>query len=397
MKSISDRNESSLRILVLGYLVRGPMGGMAWHHLQYVMGLRALGHDAWFLEDSGDTEYSCYDPSRGITGKDPTYGLAFTADCFERVGLRDYWAYHDAHTGRWHGPASSRIRELVSGADLLINLSCSHAARPWFDDIAVRVLVDTDPLFTQIRHLTNPDRRALAERHNRFFTFAGNIDAADCTIPTDGFPWKATRQPVVIDAWPNTPPPRDACLSTVMQWDSYQPLEYMGRRYGMKSDMFSDFLDLPTRSMARFELAVGGGAIPRALLRENGWNLQDPLVVAADPWSYQEFIRRSQGEFTVAKEGYVASRSGWFSERSAAYLASGRPVVTQDSGFSDWLPTGEGLFAFKTPDEAQAACDEVFRRREVHGAAAREIAEVHFDARKVLNDLLEQSMESTSE
>ena len=389
MKSNSNKPASCLRILVLGYLVRGPMGGMAWHHLQYLMGLRDLGHDVWFLEDSGDTEYCCYDPTRDVTDQDPTYGLKFAADCFERVGLRDFWAYHDAHSRRWHGPAAARIRGIISGADLLINLSCSHAARPWFDDVPVRILVDTDPLFTQIRNLTNPARQALARKHNRFFTFAGNIGAASCKIPDDGFPWKATRQPIVLHAWPNTPPPPDSRLSTVMQWDSYEPLEYMGRRYGMKSDAFSSYLDMPARCKAPLELAVGGGSAPRALLREKGWRLHNPNEIAADPWRYQKFIRDSLGEFTVAKEGYVTSRSGWFSERSAAYLASGRPVVSQDSGFTNWLPTGEGLLAFNTPEEAQAACDEVFNHHEAHGAAARALAEEYFDSRKVLSSLLE--------
>lgn len=255
----------------------------------------------------------------------------------------------------------------------------------------MRVLVDTDPLFTQVRNLTDPARHALAQRHNRYFTFAGNMGAQDCGIPDDGFPWKPTRQPIVLDAWPYSPPPRNGSFGPVMQWDSYEPLEYRRRRYGMKSDVFPKYLDMPSRCKAPLDLAVGGGSAPRTLLRENGWRLHNPNVVAADPWAYQEFIRNSLGEFTVAKEGYVASRSGWFSERSAAYLASGRPVITQNTGFIDWLPAGEGLFAFNTPDEAQAACDEVFHHPESHGAAARGIAEEYFDSRKVLSQLLEEA------
>jgi len=397
MKSASNKTASPLRILVLGYLVRGPMGGMAWHHLQYLMGLRRLGYEAWFLEDSGDTEYCCYDPARNVTDHDPSYGLKFAADCFESTGVSEYWAYHDAHTRIWHGPAADRIKAIIRGADLLINLSCSHPARPWFDEVAVRILVDTDPLFTQIRNLTDPARKALAQRHNRFFTFAGNMGAVDCRIPDDGFPWKPTRQPIVLDAWPNTPPPPNACLSTVMQWDSYEPVEYMGKRYGMKSDAFSRYLDLPAHCTARFELAVGGTATPRPLLRDKGWHLHNPNEAVADSRTYQEFIRQSMGEFTVAKEGYVASRSGWFSERSAAYLASGRPVVTQDTGFTDWLPAREGLLAFNSPEEARAACDEVCRRNEVHRSAARAIAEKYFDARKILPRLLADSMETQPE
>ena len=389
MKSGSEKSASALRILVLGYLVRGPMGGMAWHHLQYFTGLRQLGHDVWFLEDSGDTEYCCYDPSRGVTDADPTYGLKFAADCFKRVGGDDRWAYHDAPTGQWHGPAASKTGEILRDADLLLNLSCSHAVRPWFDHIPLRVLVDTDPLFTQIRNLTDPGRKALAMRHNRFLTFAGNIGQGDCLIPDDGFPWKPTRQPIVLDAWPASPVRDGSALGTVMQWDSYQPVEHMGRRYGMKSEMFSVYQDMPSLSRARFEIALGGGDAPRAELREKGWRLHNPGEVAADPWSYQEFIRQSAGEFTVAKQGYVASRSGWFSERSAAYLASARPVITQNTGFTDWLPAGEGLFAFDTLQQAREACDEVYAHGAKHGKAARDLAEEYFDSKKILNSLLE--------
>ncbi|KPJ79649.1 MAG: hypothetical protein AMS19_10720 [Gemmatimonas sp. SG8_23] len=376
------------RIVVLGYVVRGPMGGMAWHHLQYVMGLRDLGHEVHFLEDSGDTEYCCYDPSRNVTDTDPTFGLRFASDCFSRTGLQDRWAYFDAHANRWHGPASERSREIIRSADLLINLSASNTARPWFDEIEVRALVDTDPLFTQVRHLTDPARKALADRHNRFLTFAENIDAPDCRIPDDGYPWKPTRQPIVLDAWPVVEPPPEARFSTVMQWSSYPAVEFAGHSYGMKSDSFSDYLDLPGQVGLHFELALGGTSAPRAALRERGWVLQNPNEVAADPWSYQRFLQRSGAEFTIAKHGYVVSRSGWFSERSAAYLASGRPVVTQDTGFSAWLPTGEGLLSFSTPDEAGAACREVLRAGETHRRAARALAEEHFGAEKVLRRLL---------
>jgi hypothetical protein len=384
-----DKTSDRPRVLVLGYLVRGPMGGMAWHHLQYLMGLRRMGYDAWFLEDSGDTEYCCYDPSRNVTDTDPAYGLAFAADCFERIGEHDRWAYYDAHTSTWHGPAAERIHDIISGGGILINLSCSHAVRPWFDDIPVRVLVDTDPLFTQIRNLTEPARRALADKHNRFFTFATNIGSAGCLIPDDGFPWRPTRQPIVLDAWHPGPPPDGAAFTTVMQWDSYDPVRYKGMSYGMKSTMFADFLDLPSKVDWRFELAVGGPSTPRSILREKGWHLHNPNEIATTPWNYQDFIRRSLGEFTVAKHGYVASRCGWFSERSAAYLASGRPVITQNTGFTDWLPVGEGLLAIATPQEAEEACKEVIACPGKHGNAARDIAEQFFDSRKVLQNLLD--------
>ena len=380
-----------LRIVVLGYIVRGPIGGLAWHHLQYVLGLRDLGHDVYFLEDSDDYP-SCYDPARGVVDTDPTYGLHFAARTFERLGLGERWCYFDVHTDTWMGPLASRVREICESAELLLNLSGVNPLRPWLAEVPRRAFVDTDPAFTQIRHLTDPNARALAAAHNSFFTFAENITRGDCLVPADGFAWQPTRQPIQLDAWTVTPGEREGSWTTVMQWDSYRALEYEGRRYGMKSDSFNEFIDLPSRAGPVFEIAMGSESAPRDLLRAKGWRLRDPLEVTRDPWSYQEFIRGSKAEWSVAKHGYVASRSGWFSERSAAYLASGRPVLTQQTGFSDWLPTGAGLLSFETMEQAIAGMEEIDGSYEHHCRAARELAETFFDARKVLTHLIERAL-----
>lgn len=379
-----------LRVVVLGYVVRGPLGGLAWHHLQYVAGLRALGHDVYFVEDSDDYP-SCYDPARGVVDTNPSYGLRFAADAFERLGLGERWCYYDAHAAGWMGPLASRAREVCESAELLLNLSGVNPLRTWTERTPVRVLIDTDPAFTQIRHLTDPPARALAAAHNSFFTFAENVARPDCLVPADGFAWRPTRQPVHLDAWPFTTGPRRGSWTTVMQWDSYRAREHEGRRYGMKSDSFAAFVDLPARAGPVFEIALGSARAPRELLRAKGWRLLDPLAVTRDPWSYQEFVRGSKAEWSVAKHGYAASRSGWFSERSAVYLASGRPVVTQETGFSDWLATGAGLFAFDTPDEALARMADVDGDYARHCRAARSLAEEFFDARKVLTSLIERA------
>jgi hypothetical protein len=184
---------SRLRIVVLGYIVRGPMGGMAWHHLQYVMGLTQLGHDVYFIEDSGDSLWCCYDPTRHITDTDPTYGLHFATHAFARIGLGERWAYYDFHTSRWLGPCANHITDICTTADLLLNLGGVNPLRPWLLDIPVRAFVDTDPVFTQLQHLTDPAARNLALQHTAFFSFAGNIGLHQCTVPNDGFPWRATR------------------------------------------------------------------------------------------------------------------------------------------------------------------------------------------------------------
>ena len=379
-----------LRIVVLGYVVRGPLGGLAWHHLQYVMGLARLGHDVYFIEDS-DHYPSCYDPDRGVTDADPSYGLRFAASAFQRVGLGERWAYHDSHTACWRGPLGAGAAQICSSADLLLNVSAVNPLRPWTRDIPIRVLIDTDPAFTQIRHLTDPKARELALSHNAYFTFGENFGQPDCLIPDDGLPWRPTRQPIVLDAWGVVPGNPDAAFSTVMQWDSYARQEFGGRHFGMKAESFSPFLDLPRHTTQRLELALGSSGAPRDRLVREGWRLRNPLEVTRDPWTYQDYIRGSKGEFGIAKHGYVVSHSGWFSERSAAYLASGRPVVVQETGFSRWLTADAGVVPFSNPDEALAGLEGVAGRYSHHCQAAREVARDWFDADKVLSTLLARS------
>ncbi len=386
------RATSRLKILVLGYVVRGPLGGMAWHHLQYVLGLFRLGHEVYFVEDSDDYP-SCYDPARDITDIDPTYGIQFARHVLDRVGMGGRWAYYDAHTSRWHGPCADRILDICATGDLLLNLSGVNPLRPWLMGIPTRALVDIDPVFTQLRHLTDPTARNLALQHTAFFSFGENIGPGHSSIPDDHLPWQPTRQPVVLDSWPVTPGPGHGNFTTVMQWDSYPMREFNGQRYGMKSDSFGAYMDLPEKVGTIFELAVGSSTAPRDQLCRKGWLLRDPLEPTRDPWTYQRYIQESKAEFSVAKHGYVISRSGWFSERSAVYLASGRPVLIQETGFSKWLETGSGVVSFNTPEEALAGIEEINNRYDFHCRAARAIAEEYFDADKVLRRLIEEAME----
>jgi hypothetical protein len=394
-----------LRIIVLGYLVRGPMGGMVTSNLQYLLGLSRLGHDVYFLEDSEDYE-SCYNPVTMEMGTDPTYGLAFADRALAPIGLGDQWVYWDAHRSRWLGPAADHITEVCSTADLLLNLCGVNPLRPWLQEVPARILVDEDPAFTQIRHLTDPLARERALQHTAFFSFGENIRARDMAkvasstisrasripsrVPDDGLPWRPTRQPVVLEAWPVSQGPKGGKFRTLMQWDSYPAMRFHGVRYGLKCDSFGPYMDLPRSTGDIFDLAIA--RLPdeiRRRLQDKGWRLSDPSEPSRDPESYQRFLQASKAEFSVAKQGYVVSRSGWFSERSACYLASGRPVVLQETGFSDWLPTGEGIFSFDNPAEAVVAIKEVNRRYEFHCQAARQIAEEFFDARQVLPRLLD--------
>jgi hypothetical protein len=389
---VSSANER-LRIVVLGYIVRGPLGGLVWHHLQYVLGLQRLGHDVYFIEDSDDYP-SCYDPSTHGVGTDPTYGLRFTEDVFSQFGINDRWGYYDAHTQRWLGPLSERSRQLCRNADIVLNLSGVNRMRPWIEDIPVRVLVDTDPVFTQIRHLRDENARREAAKHTSFFTFGENYSDADCHVPADGFPWQPTRQPLFPQAWPVTTVPTQGPLTTVLQWQSYPAVHFDGQRYGTKSDSFPAYQNLPTKVGSVLELAIGSETAPREALQRAGWVIRDPLEVTRTANAYQEYIQRSLGEFSVSKHGYVVSNSGWFSERSLVYLASGRPVITQDTGFSRWLPTGTGLLSFSTPEQATVAIESVRLDPHRHSQAAREIASEYFHYSQVLSRMIELAMTS---
>jgi len=382
-----------LRVIVLGYIVRGPLGGLAWHHLQYVIGLSKLGHDVYYFEDSDDYP-SCYDPRRHVTDVNPEYGLKFTAQAFNRLGLKDHWAYYDAHTDTWHGPSGDNVVNICKSADLLLNVSGVNPLRSWSLDIPQRVMIDTDPVFTQIAHLSNLAALKRAKQHTGFLSFAQNIGSKNCLVPNDGLPWKPTRQPVVLNHWPVTSAPSEGAYTTVMQWDSYEDAEYGGVHYGMKSDSFEPVMGLPLKTNSTLEIALGSQTAPRDQLVANGWLLRDPLAITLDPWIYQKYIQGSKGEFSVAKQGYVISNSGWFSERSAVYLASGRPVIVQDTGFSDWMKVGEGVWAFGDVNEALSGLDEINGNYGFHCEKAQGIAEEYFEFRKVLTQLITDSLDT---
>lgn len=378
-----------LRIVVLGYVVRGPIGGMAWHHLNYVRGLAELGHEVLFIEDSDDYP-SCYDPSRFVTDCDPTYGLEFARNAFAVIGLDDAWCFHDAHTASWHGPAAGRVLDFCSSADLLLNVSGVNPLRDWTASIPLRAYLDTDPLFTQARHLDDPAAMALAKGHNLHFTFGELIPAGQSAAPVDGFAWQPTRQPVAMSCWPVQPPAPDGAFTTVMQWDSYATRKVDGRQFGMKSASFAGYEGLPQQVQSPMALALGGDSAPRDMLAERGWRIDDPLAATRTICTYRDYIAAAKGEWSIAKHGYVAGRTGWFSERSACFLASGRPVVVEDTGCSKVLDADAGLKFFRSPEQAVEALREVEADYPLHCRAAREAAERLFDSAMVLNDLLDR-------
>ena len=283
------------------------------------------------------------------------------------------------------------MRNICRRADVVISLNYINPLRPWTCGIPKRVLIDGDPVFSQIRNLTKPKDYEYSNGHNHFFTFAENYGKKEVTVPKDGFPWRPTRQPICLSAWPATPGREDAKFTSIMNWDSFPQYEYNGVTYGMKSHSFQEYIELPKSTGSLFELALGGANAPRDLLREKGWFILSPdklLDVTRDPWTYQTYIQQSKGEFCINKQAFVVTQSGWFSEKSAAYLASGRPVLSLDTGYPSVLPTGAGLFAFSSVNDVQAGLAAINADYKYHCRKAREIAEEYFDAKKVLSKLL---------
>lgn len=376
-----------MKIVVLGYIVRGPLGGLAWHHFQYVLGLKSMGLEVLFLEDSDDYP-SCYNPETFEVGTDPSYGLKFISDFFNKYDIKDNWSYFDAHANRWYGQDDKKVKQFCNNADVVLNISGVNPLRPWCNTIPVRVLIDTDPVFTQIKHLANKNAMRDAKAHTHFATFAENYGKKTCTIPDDGLPWKPTRQPVFLNAWKKREAESSAKWTTVMQWDSYKAQSYDGVTYKMKSASFETFISLPELTSETLELALGSPNAPKEELLKSGWHIDNPLKITKTPFTFQQYISQSKGEWSVAKHGYVVTRSGWFSERSLNYLASYKPVVVQDTGFSDYLLCGAGILPFSTAEQAAEQLDKASKDYNIHCKQARKIVEEHFASEKVLSRLI---------
>lgn len=375
-----------LKIVCSGHLVRHPVGGHSWHHLQYLVGFQRLGHEVTFFEDYGWPK-SCYDPARNEMTGDPRYGISYLRRLLRPYGLEDRWCYL-AEDGTSYGMPRERLAQLCSECDVYFNLSGIN----WISESEQcrrRVLVDTDPVFTQIggHGLGGP-----FSWYHTLFTYGENVHRPGCDMPTAGMRWLPTRQPVVIDLWPVEAGDPSAPLTTVVNWSAYGDREYEGQVYGQKDREFEPFFSLPHDTGEAAEMAVSAPAAVLERLADGGWRLADPMKITRDPWTYQRYLRASRAEFGVAKHGYVSTQCGWFSDRSSAYLATGRPVIVQDTGFSKLLPCGEGLLAYRTLDEAVLGIRRIRDGYKAHCWAARIIAEEYFDARRVLTEILERSL-----
>jgi hypothetical protein len=315
-----------------------------------------------------------------------------------RFGLADRWAYNFGEQGPWFGLSDRRRSAVLNSADLLLNISGSLDRPEKYRQVRRLAYVDTDPVFTQLRLARgHAGLCARVNAHDVHFSFGECI--ADFR-PATGPRWRGTRQPVVLSEWRPGTPHRDV-YTTVMNWTSYKSETYGGQMYGHKDREFLRFVELPRKvAPAALEVASAAGKtqqIPRDLLTSAGWRVVDPDAVCPDMDGYRAYVETSKAEWSVAKNAYVQGRSGWFSERSACYLAAGRPVVVQDTGFSALLPVGEGIVPFTTVEEAVWAIREVEGNYARHARAARALAAEYFASEKVLPRLIEEAMGSHSE
>jgi hypothetical protein len=367
-----------VRIALSGMVAGDPhQGGASWAVLQYLLGLRRLGHEVVLVEPV---------PSADLIDSESASYLAAVAAQF---GL-EHAVLVDPEGSSAPIPAE-RLRELMRDVELLLNVSGMLAVPELLEPVPVRAYLDLEPFFNQHWHLQGVDMGFAA--HTHFVTVAAGIGGPQSEVPTLGLDWIETLPPVVLEEWAPAPEQPSLPFTTIGHWRSYGPIEHEGRRYGQRAHSLRELVELPRRAQAEFLLALGIDESERAdleALAQHGWRLADPAEVAATPDRYREFVRASTAEIGIAKEGYVRSRSGWFSDRSACYLACGRPVVAQDTGFDRALPVGEGLLAFGTVAEAAAAVEEVLAKPREHARAARAIAEELLDSDRILGRLLER-------
>ncbi|NLI83474.1 MAG: hypothetical protein GX443_17610 [Deltaproteobacteria bacterium] len=380
-------------ILVFGILFWYPLAGVTYQFLHYLLGLRRLGYDAYYVEDSGRW---IYDPLSFEFSPDATGNIAAVAPILEAHGFANRWVFRGNYPGgQCYGMTEEQLLQLYRRADAFLNVTASQELREEHMACPRRIYVESDPFAVQIKVAQGdePTIKAL-EAHDTLFTFGENLGAPDCQVPVERFHWLPTRQPVAMELWdnPHRPAPGTA-FTTITTWQNKgKDIQWRGETwYWTKDREFKKFIDLPRRRPVKFELALEVDEPTHRLLTDNGWQLVRSLPVSRDINLYRSYIQNSRGEFTVAKDQVVRPLTGWFSDRSCSYLAAGRPVITQETGFSKFLPTGKGLFGFRTMEDILTAVDTIESDYEGSCKAAREIAAEYFAAEKVLASLMERA------
>lgn len=383
-----------MKAIVTGMIATFPVGGVLWDYGQYALGLERLGFEVVYLEDTGEPTY---DPRQRLYGDDCSYGVDFLEKSLKGLSptLGERWHFRSSD-GRTHGISPEELADAVQTADLFVNVSGGTLLRPEYLRASRKIIIDTDPGWNHFRNYprwdANPHWHGSAgfRAHDFFFTYAERIGHPGCNLPDLDLTWHPTRPPVVLDCW-NAEPPNNT-WTTVMTWKTWkhiqETIDYKGVVYGTKEMEFDKVKTLPERVNARLEVATGGAQVPRAEWRKLGWSVVEASSVTESPENYRHYVQQSRGELSVAKQVYVATHSGWFSCRSVCYLAAGLPVVVQDTGFSEFLPTGEGLLSFSSLADAVMCIERVEASYEQHARAAREICRQEFRSDLVLEKML---------
>jgi hypothetical protein len=374
-------------VIIAGALAQKPrQGGHTWQFLQYLLGFRRLGWDVLFLDQLEPA--MCVDDNGQPCPLEQSVNLRYLVEIMNGFGLHDAYAliYHGGE--RFIGLAQSQVLERVRNSAFLLNFMGYLSHEAILGQAPRRVFLDTDPGFGQM--WCDLGLADIFRGHDAYVTIGEKIGQPVCPIPTCGLPWIAMRQPVLLEQWPVHG--GGEAFTSIGSWRGpYGPLVYQGKTYGLRVHEFRQFAALPRGSSQPFQVALDIHATEQkdiSLLETNDWTLVDPTVVTRDPWVYRAYIQSSKAEFMVAKGMYVQSNSGWFSERSICYLASGKPVLAQDTGLQGLYPLGEGLLTFRTLEEAQAGVEEITGNYARHARAARSLAEEYFASDKVLRSLL---------
>jgi hypothetical protein len=377
--------------VVAGALANKPHnGGEAWVRLSWLLGLQRLGVETWFVEEI-DAD-ACVDSLGEPAPAERSVNVSWFEDVVANFGLSRTAALLDPGGRSVAGVPAEAVVDAARRADVLINISGNLTHRPLLHAPRIRAYLDLDPGYTQFWHAQDALRDGLPE-HDVFLTVALSIGRPSSTLPVAGLEWRSVRPPVVLSEWPRIHDDLDARFTTVGSWRGYGRLQHEGRLYGQKAHEFRRFQTVPHLVDATFEAALLIHPADRAdadSLAANGWNLVDPREAAGDPDAFRRYVQGSPAEFSPAQGIYVETGSGWFSDRTTRYLASGRPAVVQETGLPPDIAQGEGLLVFRTLEEAQAGARSVLEDYEKHASAARKIAEDLFDSDIVIGGLLEE-------
>ena len=380
----------------MGFMGSCPIAGVIWQHVHYIVGLQRLGHDVYYIEDSARLPYN---PETFEVNNEFDYAARLLERLAREFEFKNRWAFCARYLRGQPtaGLSLNRVRQLYREADAILNIC---GAQEFNDDLLASdriIYVESDPGVEQIR-IDKGVRSTIdyLRRHRALFSFGENVGTESFPVPTHNMKWLPTRQPVVTDLWKtNRAPSRAAVFTSVANWSTsgLKDITWRGEKYlWSKSREFLRFLAAPKKAGETFELATNiPDAKTRAKFLRNGWRFHSPLQLSVDYWLYRDYVRRSRGEFTVAKDQYVRLNTGWFSDRSACYLAAGRPVIIQQSGFTQHYGNDGGLFAFSSIKEIVEAVKAINADYAKHSRAAREVAREIFEAEKVLASLLDRA------